>query len=107
MVRTDAQGAEGRRFVWPPRPIDAVPGRGAETPMIRPAPPTSPALSRPSPIPPSPRLEVSPLRALIRAVEREWLGLEKPPLAERIAAARWTADAPARYCPRCGASAGP
>ncbi len=76
------------RFQWPPRPApDAAPA--------------APALGTPSlregPSPPS----------FLRSIERTWLGLTTPPLAERIAQAGWAPDEPHLYCPRCGHNVGP
>lgn len=42
------------------------------------------------------------LGALWRAVEVEWLDMTSAPLAERLFAAGWRADAPTAYCARCG-----
>lgn len=78
-------------FQWPPRPPDAPGPNHAEPLHPMPVDGAAPAC-RPSPW---------------RAFEREILGLLDAPPAERLAEAGWVADAPDRYCSRCGASTGP
>lgn len=42
----------------------------------------------------------------ILAIEREWLGLPSPPLAERLRAASWTPESIDASCHKCGRSVG-
>src|SRR6185436_18720362 len=88
-------GGNKARFVWPPvRPPAQViepsaPSEAREDiEFIRPP-------AKPAPV---------GLRGALLEFERTWLGLTKPPLAERMAAADWKPDAPERYCPRCGST---
>jgi competence protein ComFC len=49
----------------------------------------------------------SSTRQRFREIERVWLGLSTPPLAERMAEHRWAVDEPGAYCQRCGSTVGP
>lgn len=110
------------RFIWPPRPLDeSAPALDVAAGAA------SASASTQGPQAPSPRLlpakqgaeKPSPdrgttayrppagWRGVIREIERIWLGLERPPLAERLAAAGWVADPPDAYCARCGTTVGP
>lgn len=75
------------RFVWPPGPLP-LDADGVSAP-------SGPARGR------------SRARAAAIEIERVWLGLDRPPLADRMFDAGWLPDAPDVYCPRCGADAGP
>lgn len=55
--------------------------------------------------PPAPHR--GPLLDLWNGLQRTWLDLSAPPLAERAAAAGFSADRPSAYCSRCGHSTGP
>ncbi|MFA6043572.1 MAG: hypothetical protein WC718_01185 [Phycisphaerales bacterium] len=85
---------------WPPRPLpgDGVDRRGVDW--------TAPkrlggAAARGA------SLDVSPVQpSWWGQVERAWLGLTKPPLAERAALCGWRADAPGEACVRCASSVG-
>lgn len=78
-------------FRWPPAPegvVAAAPSRGW------------PAAAT-----------VQPARALtwrdhLLDIERTWLGLERPPLADLIREAAWRPEAAASCCARCGRTAG-
>ncbi len=88
MARDEEQPTENAagKFVWPP----GLPEEDA-----------------------GPRLLVveTPARGRARAaaaeIERVWLGLTRPPMAERMLDAGWLPDGPDQYCPRCGEDAGP
>lgn len=45
-------------------------------------------------------------RALVRDVERTWLGLERGSFEDEVQEASWRPDAAATYCARCGREAG-
>ena len=45
-------------------------------------------------------------RDLLLDIERTWLGLERPGLADMVREAGWRRDAAASYCGRCGRTAG-
>lgn len=86
-------GPEKARFVWPPaRPPVQVHTAAAE-------------VSDDSEIIP-PRNAPAPvgLRAALLEFERVWLGLTRPPLADRIAAANWRPNSAEVYCSRCGST---
>ncbi len=86
------------RFVWPPvRPAVQV---HTASPHPEPLDDSEPAPAIAVPIPRG-------FRGSLLEFERTWLGLAKPPLPERMAAAGWAPDAPERYCHRCGTTAGP
>jgi predicted amidophosphoribosyltransferase len=73
------------RFVWPPRtPVNAVVDHPAR------AEPRVITVHAPTP------------RRAIREIERVWLGLTVPPLAERMAEEGVAFDGPGDYCHRCG-----
>lgn len=79
------------RFVWPPRPV-GIAGPGEDRAQRR-------------------RGRGEPTdggwRGALREIERVWLGLEVPPLPDRIAEAGWAPDLPDTYCGRCGRTVGP
>jgi predicted amidophosphoribosyltransferase len=54
-----------------------------------------------------PALAVRRVRDWLESVERTWLGWTFPPPRVVLAEAGWAPDDDRRYCPRCGASAGP
>lgn len=88
------------RVEWPPRPLpgDSVDRRGVD----------SGAPKRPGEAAPSgSSLDVSlPEPSWWGQIERAWLGLTRPPLAERAALCGWRASAPGEACERCGTSVG-
>ncbi|TVS06131.1 MAG: ComF family protein [Phycisphaerales bacterium] len=88
MVRDEAQPtkAPSGKFVWPPGPPDLDAG----PPVLM---GETPARGR--------------ARAAAIEVERVWLGLTRPPMADRMLEAGWLPDSPDQYCPRCGEDAGP
>jgi predicted amidophosphoribosyltransferase len=98
-----------RRFVWPPRPGGAVAAasRPAEVAASIAEPPPHPIAAAASPALTAPASRCTGFRAGLLEIERTWLGLTTPPLADRIAAAAWAADAPGAYCRRCGSTVGP
>lgn len=63
------------------------------------------------PVPPSrtcpPMSALCSLRAWSLTVERDWLGLIRPPWHLRAAQAGWSAESDGEYCPSCGQGVGP
>ncbi len=99
-----------RKFVWPPKAVEATPwhsdtGAGAPVTDVVLGAGTQPVGVprrgsidlRPEPVP----------RSVVSEIERVWLGRTRAPLAERMAEAGWSTDARTAYCPRCASSAGP
>jgi predicted amidophosphoribosyltransferase len=87
-------GLKPGKFVWPPRsPVEVATAEPDADAEVAAAPVTAPALSG--------------WRAALREIERVWLGLAVPPLAERLADAGWSPDDPSAYCARCGRTIGP
>lgn len=105
--------AKPPRFVWPPRkppvevpahqpiaprkehPSDSQDGVYQDRPRPR----------QPAPLPP-PRLLGSPIARAWSDIERTWLDVVAPPLAQRMAEEYWSPDSPTDYCPRCAATVG-
>ncbi|HVU65299.1 MAG TPA: hypothetical protein VHC70_15060 [Phycisphaerales bacterium] len=108
-VEQDQPSAEAERFVWPP----AAPGRDAGE--RAPTGSNGPAIKPPDIAgAPNPAAQSATARPAKRntwpeawsQIEREWLDVVSPPLAERMLEAGWRPDTPADYCPRCGVSVG-
>lgn len=79
------------RFQWPPGPF--------------PLPPSSP---QPTPIQPSNiQSPVKQLRALLRAIENDWLGRTAQPLEDRLSEEGFSLESAADSCPRCASDLAP
>lgn len=101
------QDARKRKFVWPPTRAVEVAARGVRATgdageLKRALPTGDPLASRvweaEAPIP--------SWRSALREIERVWMGLASPPLAERMAETGWMADEAHDYCGRCGRTVG-
>jgi predicted amidophosphoribosyltransferase len=115
------------RFVWPPRPAVEVLPPEPKVPTARPTtsrnsesrsnghastprPSLAAAHIQPLAAPKAPRAvssrsfwpELRPGPAWLIDTERYWLGLTRPPLADRAREANWFPDSAETYCPRCG-----
>lgn len=114
MSRAGGTSSE-RRFVWPPKRADAQSPAGnasavAAATTAQPAPQGPAAAPRESVQPVKPAVATPPRtswRSGLLEIERIWLGLETPPLSDRIAAAGWAPDSLDAYCHRCGLTVGP
>lgn len=80
------------KFVWPPGRATLPAPRGAIAS-------TRQAIR--------PRRPAGWLRSALLDIERTWLGLETPPLADRLRESGWRPDDVAAYCRRCGETVGP
>lgn len=103
------------RFVWPPKKPPSVSPTAHDSPTDSDLDPTLDDLTPPS----APHLarfdaelttRAAPPRVLRRSwahtIEREWLGLSRPPWSVRAAEAGWQPDRTDDYCPTCGQSVG-
>lgn len=91
-----------RKFVWPPRRIEGI-GAASDGPAAASRKAEGPGAPTP---PPAQVQSPSSWGALVRSVERTWLGLDVAPLYERTQDAGWTPDDLSAYCPRCGTTVG-
>lgn len=87
-TKTGQTRAAATEFVWPPGPPPNRPSEDDGSGVLAGAP-------------------RSRGRAAALEIERVWLGLSRPPTADRMLEAAWLPDAPDAYCPRCGEDAGP
>lgn len=92
--------------MWPPRPIgpppetDAAAAPSSSGPHIR---GTDVAATR-SKVPSTDLRK--PIAELWHDIERVWLDVVAPPLADRMRLEGWSPDSPAEYCSRCALSVG-
>ena len=99
-----------RAFVWPPRRSPAGPeststavsriqGRAVHGPQEKPTPASVPVQALDFP-----KSRGHRASSAWSEIERTWLDVTAPPLAQRMAQEYWSPDAPAEYCRRCGLS---
>lgn len=98
------------RFVWPPRAIDldardTIPIVDGEPEAMTPPPHPDASVSQDTSVQATHWRRT--LGRMLRAAEQEWLGIADVAWHEAAARARWVADTPDAYCPRCGTSVGP
>lgn len=87
------------RFVWPPVQTDAdAEAASISRPLPQPRVPVRSTASAPG--------FRTRARAAILEIERAWLGLETPPLKDRMADEGWSPDPVDAYCRRCGSTVG-
>ncbi|MBI1190539.1 MAG: hypothetical protein GC200_07670 [Tepidisphaera sp.] len=85
---------------WPPAPLPDAPADRRAVDFT--APPRLPA-----PAPARHTLDLpAPALSPWQQIERAWLGLTTPPLAQRALLHGWRADAPGEACPRCASTVG-
>ncbi|HYE63653.1 MAG TPA: hypothetical protein VD997_16800 [Phycisphaerales bacterium] len=109
-------GAPASPRYWKPQPAKEPIAQAIESPASSPSDTSPPeakpvrtaATAPPEPARPIPARASAPslLSTAFRHIESTYLGLTRPPFAQRAADANWHPDLPHEYCPRCASTTG-